>query len=172
MTLSLPVDAADTIDDCLTSLSALTYPNAEIIVVNDGSRDATGAIARRYPRAQVIDVPNGGLSAARNVGIAHATGEIVAYTDADVRVDPDWLTYLVQPILSGRYVGSGGPNVVPPDDDWVAQCVARSPGGPTHVLLNDRVRGETRRGERRLEPAGEREHRDEHGHRAGKADDG
>ena len=132
-------NAADTIDDCLTSLSALTYPNAEIIVVNDGSRDATGAIARRYPRAQVIDVPNGGLSAARNIGIAHATGEIVAYTDADVRVDPDWLTYLVQPILSGRYVGSGGPNVVPPDDDWVAHCVARSPGGPTHVLLNDRV---------------------------------
>lgn len=132
-------NAADTIDDCLSSLSKLTYPNAEIIVVNDGSRDATGAIARRYPTVRVIDIPNGGLSAARNVGIAHATGEIVAYTDADVRVDPDWLTYLVQPILSGKYIGSGGPNVVPPDDDWVAQCVARSPGGPTHVLLNDRV---------------------------------
>ena len=132
-------NAADTIDDCLSSLSVLTYPNAEIIVVNDGSRDATGAIARRYPQARVIDIPNGGLSAARNVGIANATGEIVAYTDADVRVDPDWLTYLVQPILSGKYIGSGGPNVVPPDDDMVAQCVARSPGGPTHVLLNDRV---------------------------------
>jgi O-antigen biosynthesis protein len=132
-------NAADTLDDCLSSLSKLTYPNAEIIVVNDGSRDATGAIARRYPMAQVIDIPNGGLSAARNVGIANATGEIVAYTDADVRVDPDWLTYLVQPIISGKYVGSGGPNVVPQDDHWVAQCVARSPGGPTHVLLNDRV---------------------------------
>jgi GT2 family glycosyltransferase len=132
-------NAADTIDDCLTSLSALTYPNAEIIVVNDGSRDATGVIAKRYPKARVIDIPNGGLSAARNIGWTHATGEIVAYTDADVRVDPDWLTYLVQPIISGKYVGSGGPNVVPPDDDWVAQCVARSPGGPTHVLLNDRV---------------------------------
>jgi GT2 family glycosyltransferase len=132
-------NAADTIDDCLTSLSALTYPNAEIIVVNDGSRDATGTIAKRYPKARVIDVPNGGLSAARNIGWVHAAGEIVAYTDADVRVDPDWLTYLVQPIVSGGYVGSGGPNVVPPDDDWVAQCVARSPGGPTHVLLNDRV---------------------------------
>ena len=93
----------------------------------------------RYPNAQVIDVPNGGLSAARNIGIRAATGEIVAYTDADVRVDPDWLTYLVQPILSGKYAGSGGPNVVPPDDPWVAQCVARAPGGPTHVLLNDRV---------------------------------
>jgi GT2 family glycosyltransferase len=132
-------NAADTIDDCLRSLSALTYPNAEIIVVNDGSRDATGEIARRYPKAQVIEVPNGGLSAARNIGMRAATGEIIAYTDADVRVDPDWLTYLVQPILSGRYVGSGGPNVVPPDDHWLAQCVARAPGGPTHVLLNDRV---------------------------------
>jgi len=132
-------NAADTIDDCLTALSALTYPDVELIVVNDGSKDATGDISRRYPTTRVIDIPNGGLSAARNVGLAHATGDIVAYTDADVRVDPDWLTYLVQPILSGRYVGSGGPNVVPPDDDWVAQCVARSPGGPTHVLLDDRL---------------------------------
>jgi GT2 family glycosyltransferase len=132
-------NAADTIDDCLSSLSKLTYPDVEIIVVNDGSRDATGEIARRYPNAQVIEVPNGGLSAARNIGMRAATGEIVAYTDADVRVDPDWLTYLVQPILSGKYAGSGGPNVVPPDDPWVAQCVARAPGGPTQVLLNDRV---------------------------------
>jgi O-antigen biosynthesis protein len=132
-------NAADTLDDCLGSLTTLTYPNVELILVNDGSRDATGTIARRYPGVRVIDIPNGGLSAARNVGLAHATGEIVAYTDADVRVDPDWLTYLVQPILSGKYVGSGGPNLVPPDDDWVAQCVARSPGGPTHVLLDDRV---------------------------------
>ena len=41
--------------------------------------------------SRVIDIPNGGLSAARNVGLAQATGEIVAYTDSDVRVDPDWL---------------------------------------------------------------------------------
>ena len=95
-------NAADTIDECLASLTALTYPDVDLIVVNDGSKDSTGAIARRYPEARVIDIPNGGLSAARNVGLAHATGDIVAYTDADVRVDPDWLTYLVQPILSAR----------------------------------------------------------------------
>jgi GT2 family glycosyltransferase/DNA-binding beta-propeller fold protein YncE len=132
-------NAADTIDDCLTSLAALTYPHADIVVVNDGSRDATGDIARRHPGVRVVDVPNGGLSAARNVGLREATGEIVAYTDADVRVDPDWLTYLVQPLLSPTFAGSGGPNVVPPDDPFVAQCVARAPGGPTHVLLDDRV---------------------------------
>ena len=84
-------------------------------------------------------MPNGGFSAARNAGLAHATGEIVAYTDADVRVDPDWLTYLVQPFLTADVVGSGGPNVVPADDPVTAQCVARAPGGPTHVLLDDRI---------------------------------
>jgi GT2 family glycosyltransferase/sugar lactone lactonase YvrE len=132
-------NAGGTIDDCLTSLGALTYPQFEIIVVNDGSRDDTGVRARRYAGVRVVDIPNGGLSAARNVGLAEATGEIVAYTDADVRVDRDWLTYLVQPLLSPAFVGSGGPNVVPPDDPFVAQCVARSPGGPTQVLLDDRV---------------------------------
>jgi O-antigen biosynthesis protein len=132
-------NAADTIDDCLSSLGALTYPRFEIIVVNDGSRDDTGTRARGYQGVRVVDIPNGGLSAARNVGLAEATGEIVAYTDADVRVDRDWLTYLVQPMLSPAFVGSGGPNIVPPDDPFVAQCVARSPGGPTQVLLDDRV---------------------------------
>jgi GT2 family glycosyltransferase/sugar lactone lactonase YvrE len=131
-------NAADTLDDCLTSLGRLDYPSFEVIVVNDGSRDATGEIAKRYP-VRVIDIPNGGLSAARNLGLAEATGEIVAYTDADVRVDPAWLTYLVQPFLTSDVVGSGGPNVVPPDDPFVAQCVARAPGGPTQVLLDDRI---------------------------------
>ena len=132
-------NAADTLDDCLTSLEALTYPNTEVIVVNDGSRDATATIARRHPDVRVIDLLNGGLSAARNAGLAAASGEIVAFTDADCRVDPDWLTYLVQPMLASDVVGAGGPSVVPPDDPWVAQCVARAPGGPTHVMLDDRT---------------------------------
>ena len=121
-----------------TRSGASRYPDFEVIVVNDGSSDATGDIARRYP-VRLIEVPNGGLSAARNIGLSAATGEIVAYTDADVRVDPDWLTYLVQPFLTSDVVGSGGPNIVPPDDPFVAQCVARAPGGPTHVLLDDRI---------------------------------
>jgi GT2 family glycosyltransferase len=132
-------NSAPTMDECLTSLDELRYPSYEVIVVNDGSSDATGEIARRHPRARVIDIANGGLSAARNVGLAAATGEIVAYTDADVRVDPDWLTYLVQPFLRSDVVGVGGPNVVPADDPWMSQCVARAPGGPVHVMLDDRV---------------------------------
>jgi GT2 family glycosyltransferase/DNA-binding beta-propeller fold protein YncE len=132
-------NAADTLEDCLTSLERLTYPEYEIILVNDGSRDRTGDIGRAHPRVRVIDVPNGGLSAARNIGLSHAAGEIVAYTDADTRPDPDWLTFLVQPFLTSEVVGSGGPNVVPADDPPMAQCIARAPGGPTHVLLDDRI---------------------------------
>jgi GT2 family glycosyltransferase/sugar lactone lactonase YvrE len=132
-------NAAATIDECLTSLERLTYPDYEIIVVNDGSGDRTGEIGYNHARVRVIDTPNAGLSAARNVGLAEATGEIVAYTDADTRVDPEWLTFLVQPFVASDVVGSGGPNVVPSDDPTMAQCIARAPGGPTHVLLDDRI---------------------------------
>jgi GT2 family glycosyltransferase len=132
-------NAADTLHDCLSSLQRLTYPDFEVIVVNDGSRDTTSEIAHSYPGMRVIDIPNGGLSAARNVGLAAARGEIVAYTDADVRVDPEWLSHLAQPFVNSDVAGSGGPNVVPLDDPWVAQCVARSPGGPTQVLFTDRI---------------------------------
>jgi len=132
-------NAAETIEDNLQSLERLTYPDYEIILVNDGSKDRTSEIGRSHPRVRVIDIPNGGLSAARNVGLAAATGDIVAYTDADTRVDRDWLTFLVQPFLTSDVVGSGGPNVVPADDPPMAQCIARAPGGPTHVLLDDRI---------------------------------
>ena len=132
-------NAEATLEDCLSSLERLTYPDYEIVLVNDGSRDRTSAIAHAHARVRVVDTPNAGLSAARNVGLTDATGEIVAYTDADTRVDLDWLTFLVQPFLTSDVVGSGGPNVVPADDPPMAQAIARAPGGPTHVLLDDRI---------------------------------
>ena len=110
-----------------------------MIVVDDGSTDDTAAACAHYPFAQLIRVPNGGLSAARNVGLHAASGEIVAYVDADVRVDSSWLTYLVQPFVTSDAVAAGGPNVAPPDDCWFAQCVARAPGAPNHVMFDDRI---------------------------------
>jgi GT2 family glycosyltransferase len=132
-------NAEATLHECLASLERLTYPNFEVIVVNDGSRDNTGAIARQYSSCRVIDVDHGGLSAARNAGLRAATGEIIAYTDADVRVDPDWLHYLVQPFATTEVVAVGGLSLPPLDSPWLAHCVARAPGGPTHVLLDDRT---------------------------------
>jgi GT2 family glycosyltransferase len=132
-------NAAETIADCLDALGRIEYPHVEVIVVDDGSTDDTPVRAAAFPWARLISVPNAGLSVARNIGLHAATGEVIAYVDADVRVEPSWLTYLVQPLVDSDAVAVGGPNVVPPDDGWFAQCVARSPGAPSHVLLDDRV---------------------------------
>ena len=128
--------AQDTIEECLWSLTNLDYPNYEVLVVDDGSTDATTNIARRFP-VRLLSRERLGLSGARNVGLEHAEGEIVAYIDADAQADPDWLTYLVLALEARGTAGVGGPNPAPPDDPSVAQCVARAPGGPIHVLLDD-----------------------------------
>ncbi len=129
-------NGARTIRDCLEGLRQLDYPDFETIVVDDGSRDATAAIAAEYA-VRLISTPNRGLSSARNTGLAAATGEIVAYIDDDARPDPHWLTYLAMLLLNTDFVGVGGPNIPPPGDGPVAECVANAPGGPLHVLLSD-----------------------------------
>lgn len=130
-------NAERTLDECLESLKTLRYPSYEVIVVNDGSTDGTRAIAERFPAYRLINQENLGLSAARNVGIREAEGDIVAFTDADCAVDPDWLQFLVDRLCADDFAGVGGPNLPPPEDDWVSDVVACSPGGPTHVLLTD-----------------------------------
>ncbi len=61
----------------------------------------------------------------------------MAYLDSDAKADPDWLRYLAVTFMKLDVAGVGGPNIVPPEDNWVAKCVYRSPGGPTQVMLND-----------------------------------
>jgi GT2 family glycosyltransferase len=129
-------NGARTIEQCLQSLERLRYPDYEVIVVDDGSTDATPQIAARH-RVRLVSTPNRGLSAARNTGLAMATGDVVAYIDDDAYADPYWLTYLAATFLTTDHVGAGGPNVPPPDDGDLALAVAASPGGPVHVLLSD-----------------------------------
>ena len=129
-----------TIRRCCQAVKALEYPDFEAILVNDGSTDGTGQIAEEYG-LKVITTPNRGLSSARNTGLREATGEIVAYLDDDAYPDPHWLHYLACAFLepdAERVAGVGGPNIPPADDGPVAQCVARAPGGPSHVLISDR----------------------------------
>jgi GT2 family glycosyltransferase len=130
-------NAERTMKACLESLAQVRYPDYEVIVVNDGSKDRTLAISESFPDCRIISQPNKGLSVARNVGAEAATGEIVAYTDSDCVVDPDWLTYLVARMEAANLHACGGPNFPPPEDNLVAAAVAVSPGGPTHVLLSD-----------------------------------
>jgi GT2 family glycosyltransferase len=148
-----------TIGDACQALRELDYPSYEVIFVDDGSIDNTAVIARELgfrvistshrglssalPGKEnghdwVITKPNRGLSNARNLGLAAARGEIVAYLDDDAYPDPHWLHYLVASLLNPRaerYAGVGGPNIAPPGDGLIANCVAHAPGGPIHVLL-------------------------------------
>lgn len=131
-------NGARTIRECFEALKKIDYPDYEVIVINDGSTDETERIAREFP-FRLISTPNRGLSQARNTGMHLATGEIVAYTDDDAYPDPHWLTYLADMFLTTSHAGIGGPNLPPPDDGWIAECVANAPGGPIHVLLDDQT---------------------------------
>lgn len=101
---------AATLRQTLTALMAQDYPDYEIIVVDDGSTDGTRAmIAREFPQVRYIYQQNRGPAAARNRGIAHARGEIIAFTDDDCVPPRDWLARLADGYA--RYpdvVGVGG----------------------------------------------------------------
>ncbi|HVH09513.1 MAG TPA: glycosyltransferase [Gemmatimonadales bacterium] len=129
-------NGARTIRDCLQGLARLDYPDYEVIVVNDGSTDATASLVGRYD-CRLIQTEQRGLASARNTGLRAATGEIVAYIDDDAYPDPHWLRYLAAAFLRTSHAGVGGPNVAPPGDGPIAECVARAPGGPVHVLVTD-----------------------------------
>jgi glycosyltransferase involved in cell wall biosynthesis len=76
--------------EAVESALAQTYPAVEVIVVNDGSDDDTEAVARRYgDRIRYVARPNGGISAARNSGIAAAGGAYLKFLDADDYLHPE-----------------------------------------------------------------------------------
>jgi len=77
-------NGAATIAEAIDSALAQSYPSLEVIVVNDGSTDDTAEVLRHYAeRIKVIDRPNGGIAAARNMGVAAANGEYLAFLDSD-----------------------------------------------------------------------------------------
>ena len=129
-------NGASNIRDCCEGLAKLSYPNYEVIVVNDGSTDATADIVGDYG-FRLINTENRGLSNARNTGLEAAKGEIVAYIDDDAFPDKHWLTYLATTFKKTDYAGVGGPNIAPFDNGRVADCIANAPGNPVHVLISD-----------------------------------
>ncbi|CAN5649766.1 hypothetical protein BH09PLA1_BH09PLA1_32690 [soil metagenome] len=132
-------NGGSTVESCLASMRRIKYPNFEVIFVDDGSTDHTPEILTRFPEVRNIRQKNMGLSIARNVGMQEATGEIVIYTDSDCEADEDWLYYIALAMVRSNHVGMGGPNLIPDEGSWVADCVGLSPGGPTHVMIDDRT---------------------------------
>jgi glycosyltransferase involved in cell wall biosynthesis len=135
-------NAAATIGDTIVSLQNQTFADFRIIVVNDGSTDATGPVLDRLratePRLAVITQANAGIVAARNVGLAASSAEFVAVQDADDLSDPHRLERQVDYLdghprcvaVSGsaRHIdatgaATGGVSTMPPlsavDASWV-----------------------------------------------------
>jgi glycosyltransferase involved in cell wall biosynthesis len=103
-----------TVGACIESLLALDYPpdRVELIVVDNGSSDNTRAILERYaPRLRVLEETTRGPGAARNRGVAGASHPLIAFTDADCRVDRSWLRRLVAP-LDDPAIGIAGGRIL------------------------------------------------------------
>src|SRR5262249_25913001 len=124
------------IERCLESLRLCDYPDLEVIVCDDGSTDRTRELSQRFP-FNVIALQHGGLGNARNVGMQAASGEIVAFLDADAECHPEWPFHLVLSMEDAGVSATGGPNLPPNGAPFAERAVAESPGGPVHVLISD-----------------------------------
>lgn len=99
------------------ALLAQDYPKSdyEVLICDDGSNDGTEKMMAEYvrrgglPKLRYFRRKNQGPASARNLGIANATGEIIAFTDDDCEVDPDWLTQIAESFSENLdIVGVGG----------------------------------------------------------------
>lgn len=86
------------IERCVRSVMAQSYTNLQIILVDDGSSDGSGAVcdalAQQDSRIKVIHKPNGGVSDARNFGVKAASGQFISFVDGDDYVHPEFIATL------------------------------------------------------------------------------
>lgn len=131
VTLVVPAFQAETtLGATLSSALRQTRPFDEVVVVDDGSTDRTSAVAAALaPDVRVVRQPNGGVAAARNRGIAEATGDLVALCDADDILFDQHLEALL-----GVWAGAPAPAVATANAYWLL------PGGiePGHTRLGGR----------------------------------
>jgi glycosyltransferase involved in cell wall biosynthesis len=91
------------IDECIQSIFNQTFTDFELILVNDGSTDGSGAKCDHYQKSDsrviVIHQINGGASAARNAGVARSTGKYIGFIDSDDTIYPDMYELLINNAL-------------------------------------------------------------------------
>jgi cellulose synthase/poly-beta-1,6-N-acetylglucosamine synthase-like glycosyltransferase len=97
------------ISETLRHLLAQDYPNFEIIVVNNASKDRTHEVAASFPGVRVVDESRKGLLWAREAGRQAATGDIIVNIDADCLPEKDWLSHGISYFENPKYVAVSGP---------------------------------------------------------------
>lgn len=94
------------VSKCIQSICEQTYSNIEIVLVDDGSTDNSGAICDEYKkkdtRIKVIHKKNAGVSSARNTGITKSTGDYICFVDGDDYVMPDYVEYMLGQITENK----------------------------------------------------------------------
>jgi len=109
------------LERCVKSLAEQTYPNYEIIIVDDGSTDDTPEFLQQFAAGHpelefrhFRNEPNLGANPSRNLGIRESTGEFVAFADSDCIAHPDWLEQLLRGFTSDRVAAVVGRVDSPP----------------------------------------------------------
>jgi glucosyl-dolichyl phosphate glucuronosyltransferase len=126
----------DALVDAVASAQAQDPAPHEVVVVIDHNDDLLRRATREFPTARVFaNEESRGLSGARNTGVRHATGEIVAFLDDDARAQPGWLRALTRAFMDPTVIGAGGvavpvwesraPSWIPSEFLWVVGCSYR-----------------------------------------------
>lgn len=104
VSIIVPVyNASSYLDVCITSLVNQSYEQLELLLIDDGSHDGSGAICDKYAikshKVRVIHKSNGGVSSARNEGLSQAKGKWLTFVDADDWVEPDYISNLMNSVI-------------------------------------------------------------------------
>ncbi|MDZ7697209.1 MAG: glycosyltransferase [Deltaproteobacteria bacterium] len=123
-------DRSRNLRSCLRSIQNLSYPDLEIMVVDNApGTDATRLVSKQYSNVRYLVEPRPGLDWARNRAIMEARGKIIAFSDDDVVVDPEWIEKLVRVFTEDSQVMAVTGLVVPYELETKAQILFERYGG-------------------------------------------
>jgi glycosyltransferase involved in cell wall biosynthesis len=117
------------IGETLAALTEIDYPSYEIILIDGGSTDQTLDIAQKFA-INIVKTSNSYPGQARNIGIAHAQGNIIAFTDGDCIPNKDWLTNAVSLLKTNQANGVGGPLLPYKKSTFLAKAILNSLSAP------------------------------------------
>lgn len=129
---------------CVHSITAQTYTNLEILLVDDGSTDGTGelcdSLAKEDERIRVLHKENGGSSSARNLGISQAKGEYFGFVDSDDYISPDMYECLYRGIAEyGVKIAQVGRDEIDEQGNLLPN-ICEPPKEPEHIGSEDFLR--------------------------------